>query len=393
MSLAALVTDMSMSLRARRVAAVAAEFADQVDRDARFPEEAVNAMKAERLLGVQIPLRFGGEGASTEELAEICVILGQACAASAMVFAMHQIKVSSLVEHGAESPWHMDFMRELAARQLLVASATTEGGIGGNMRNSICAIEVDGDTCRLAKDATVISYGAHADVVMVTSRAHENAASTDQVMTVFRHGQYSLEKTVSWDTLGMRGTCSDGFLFKGEAPAVQIFPKPFAEIAAQSMLANSHLLWSAVWYGIAADAVLRAQAFVRAAARKAPGSQPPGALRLAEAASLLQLLKANILSGLKVYADAKADQDQLSSMAFSIAMNNVKLASSETILVIINQAMIVCGIMGYKNGTPYSLGRHLRDAHSAQLMISNDRILGNTSTMLLVQKPDTSLFG
>jgi acyl-CoA dehydrogenase len=393
MSLAALVTDMSMSLRARRVAAVAAEFADQVDRDARFPEEAVNAMKAERLLGVQIPLRFGGEGASTEELAEICVILGQACAASAMVFAMHQIKVSSLVEHGAESPWHMDFMRELAARQLLVASATTEGGIGGNMRNSICAIEVDGDTCRLAKDATVISYGAHADVIMVTSRAHENAASTDQVMTVFRHGQYSLEKTVSWDTLGMRGTCSDGFLFKGEAPAVQIFPKPFAEIAAQSMLANSHLLWSAVWYGIAADAVLRAQAFVRAAARKAPGSQPPGALRLAEAASLLQLLKANILSGLKVYADAKADPDQLSSMAFSIAMNNVKLASSETILVIINQAMIVCGIMGYKNGTPYSLGRHLRDAHSAQLMISNDRILGNTSTMLLVQKPDTSLFG
>jgi acyl-CoA dehydrogenase len=393
MSLAALATDMSMSLRARRVAAVAAEFADQVDRDARFPQEAVSAMKAERLLGVQIPLRFGGEGASTEELAEICVILGQACAASAMVFAMHQIKVSSLVEHGAESPWHTDFMRELAARQLLVASATTEGGIGGNMRNSICAIEIDGDTCRLAKDATVISYGAHADVIMVTSRAHETAASTDQVMTVFRHSQYSLEKTVSWDTLGMRGTCSDGFLFKGEAPAAQIFPKPFAEIAAQSMLANSHLLWSAVWYGIAADAVLRAQAFVRAAARKAPGSQPPGALRLAEASSLLQLLKANILSGLKVYADAKSDPDHLSSMAFSIAMNNVKLSSSETILTIINQAMIVCGIMGYKNGTPYSLGRHLRDAHSAQLMISNDRILGNTSTMLLVQKPDTSLFG
>lgn len=393
MSLAALATDISLSARARRVAAVAAEFADRVDRDARFPEEAVNAMKAERLLGLQIPQKFGGESGSTEELAEVCSILGQSCAASAMVFAMHQIKVSSLVEHGGDSAWHTDFMRELAARQLLVASATTEGGIGGNMRNSLCAIEIDGDICRLSKDATVISYGAHADVIMVTSRAHENAASTDQVMTVFKKGQYSLEKTASWDTLGMRGTCSDGFLFKGEAPAVQVFPKPFAEIAAQSMLANSHLLWSAVWYGIAADAVLRAQAFVRAAARKSAGSPPPGALRLAEACTLLQLLKANILAGLKTYADAKADPDQLSSMAFSIAMNNIKLASSETILTIINQAMIVCGIMGYKNGTPYSLGRHLRDANSAQLMISNDRILGNTSTMLLVQKPDTSLFG
>jgi acyl-CoA dehydrogenase len=393
MSLAALATDMTLGARAHRVAAVAAQFADQVDRDARFPQEAVSALKAERLLGIQIPAKLGGEGASTQEIAEVCSILGQACAASAMVFAMHQIKISSLVEHGGDSAWHVNFMRELAARQLLVASATTEGGIGGNMRNSICAVEIEGDICRLTKDATVISYGAHADAIMVTSRAHETAASTDQVMTVFKQGQYNLERTVVWDTLGMRGTCSDGFIFKGEAPAVQIFPKPFAEIAAQSMLATSHLLWSAVWYGIAADAVLRAQTFVRAAARKAAGTQPPGALRLAEASNLLQLLKANILSGLKVYADAKADPDQLSSMAFSIVMNNVKLASSETILTIINQAMIVCGIMGYKNGTPYSLGRHLRDAHSAQLMISNDRILGNTSTMLLVQKPDTSLLG
>ncbi|MGK9053421.1 acyl-CoA dehydrogenase family protein [Neorhizobium petrolearium] len=393
MSLAAVATDMSLGARAHRVAMVAAEFADRVDQEGRFPREAVEAMKVERLLGIQIPSAFGGEGATTQEIAEVCSILSQACAASAMVFAMHQIKVSSLVEHGTESAWHKDFMRELAARQLLVASATTEAGIGGNMRNSICAIEIDGDICRLTKDATVISYGAYADAIMVTSRSHEKAASGDQVMTVFRKGQYTLQKTVDWDTLGMRGTCSDGFLFKGEAPAVQVFPKPFAEIAAQSMLATSHLLWSAVWYGIAADAVLRAQAFVRAAARKANGAQPPGAVRLAEASNLLQLLKANILSGLKVYADAKADPDQLSSMAFSIAMNNVKLASSETILTIINQAMIICGIMGYKNGTPYSLGRHLRDAHSAQLMISNDRILGNTSTMLLVQKPDTSLLG
>ncbi|SFB53754.1 acyl-CoA dehydrogenase [Rhizobium sp. NFR07] len=393
MNLAAVAADLTLSARAKRAAAVAAEFADDVDREGRFPREALEAMKTERLLGIQIPSAFGGEGAALTDIAEVCSILGQACASSAMVFAMHQIKVSSLVEHGQESAWHGDFMREVTGRQLLVGSATTEGGIGGNMRNSICAIEVEDEICRLTKDATVISYGAHADAIMVTSRAHADAAPGDQVMTVFKRGQYTLDKTVDWDTLGMRGTCSDGFLFKGEAPAAQIFPKPFAEIAAQSMLATSHLLWSAVWYGIAADAVLRAQAFVRAAARKSGGATPPGAIRLAEASTLLQLLKGNILSGLKAYEDARADADQLSSMAFSIAMNNVKLASSEMILTIINQAMIICGIMGYKNGTPYSLGRHLRDAHSAQLMISNDRILGNTSTMLMIQKPDTSLLG
>jgi acyl-CoA dehydrogenase len=383
----------SLAERAGRVAAVAAAHAEDVDAKARFPREAVEAMRFERLLSIQIAPELGGEDAALSDVAEICSLIGQSCASAAMVFAMHHIKLSSLVSHGAESEWHRTFMSRVAREQLLLASATTEGGIGGNLRNSICAIEVDGADCHLEKDATVISYGAYADAILITSRAHADAASTDQVMTVFCKDQYTLEQTQTWDTLGMRGTCSDGYLFKGDAPAEQILPKPFAEIAAQSMLAASHLLWSSVWYGIAVNAVARAQSFVRAAARKSPGTTPPGALRLAEASSLLQLLKSNIIAGLHEFGAAKKDVDRLSSVGFAVAMNNVKIGASEIILTIINHAMLVCGILGYKNGTPYSLGRHLRDAHSAQLMISNDRILGNTSNLLLVHRQDTSLMG
>jgi len=393
MDLSTASIDRSLKARAQRVAAVAAVHADAVDREGRFPREAVDAMKAEKLLGIQIPQDFGGEGASISGMAEVCTILGQACAASAMIFAMHQIKASSLVSHGSDHDWHQNFMRRLVAEQLLLGSATTEGGIGGNLRNSICAIEVDGDTCRLEKDATVISYGKHADAILITSRSHKDAPPSDQVMTVFLKDQYTLEQTHTWDTMGMRGTCSDGFLFKGEAPAIQILPKPFAEIAAQSMLASSHLLWSALWYGIAVDAFTRAQSFLRAAARKAPGTQPPGLVQLAETSSQLQTIRATILSGISVYEDARLDADRLSSMGFAVAMNNVKIAASEMILPVIHQSLRICGILGYKNGTPFSLGRHLRDAHSAELMISNDRILGNTAQMLLVHKQETSLLG
>ncbi|TCQ20847.1 acyl-CoA dehydrogenase family protein [Rhizobium sp. PP-CC-3G-465] len=379
--------------RARRVAGIAGQHADDVDRNARFPREAADALISERLLSIQIPVTLGGEGATTAQIAEVCTVLGQACSASAMVFAMHHIKLSSLVTHGIDSPWHQSFMRRIVDEQLLIASATTEGGIGGNMRNSICAIEINGDTCRLQKDATVISYGRHADAILITSRAHPDAVTTDQVMTVFTKDQYTLERTNEWDTLGMRGTCSEGYLFKGEAPKEQILPKPFAEIAAQSMLASSHLLWGGVWYGIAVNAMTRAQAFVRAAARKSPGQTPPGALHLAEASSLLQQVRANVTAGLARYEAALAEPELLSSMGFSVAMNNVKIAVSRTVPEIIDHAMQITGIMGYKNGTPFSLGRHLRDAQSAQLMISNDRILANTSNMLLVNKIETNLLG
>jgi acyl-CoA dehydrogenase len=378
--------------RARKVAStVAARHADAVDREGRFPGEAIAALKAERLLSAMAPKELGGEGASLAEIAELCAILGQACAATAMIFAMHNIKLASLVGHGLNSAWHRAFVARIAAEQLLLASATTEAGIGGNLRNSICAVRVSGDRFDLVKEASVISYGTQADAIPVTARRHPEAPHTDQVMVVVLKDQYRLEKTSDWDTLGMRGTCSDGFLLTTSAPVEQIFPQPFAEIAAQSMLADSHLLWSSVWFGIAADAVSRAQAFVRAEARRNPGAPPPGALRLAEAISMLQSVKADIVAGLDRFEVARTSEEQLMSLGFAVAMNNVKVSVSQAVVQVINHALLICGIHGYKNNTAFSLGRHLRDAHSAALMISNDRILGNTSNLLLAHKHSTGL--
>ena len=178
----------------------------------------------------------------------------------------------------------------------------------------------------------------------------------------------------------------------GEAPAEQIIPEPFAEIAAHSMLAMAHLLWSALWYGIAVDAVHRAQAFVRAAARKSQGQTPPGALRLAEISGKLQMIKTDIIHGVRQYEEIRRNPESL-TMGFLIAMNNTKLSTSTAIIDIVGQTLLINGIMGFKNDTPFSVGRHLRDAYSAQLQISNERILINQSTMLLVNKQDMSLLG
>lgn len=378
---------------ARRVTAdIIAKHADAVDREGRFPQEAVNAIKEAGLLGLAIPKELGGGGAGVADVAEVCSILAQGCASTGMIYAMHQIKASSLISHGQHSPWHREFMKRVCSERLLLGSATTEAGIGGDLRNSVCAVKVSGDKFDLEKMATVISYGRYADAILVTARRSEEAPSSDQVMVTVLKDQYRLEQIGDWDTLGMRGTCSEGFKLISHAPAEQIFPKPFAEIAAQSMLASSHLFWGSVWCGIASDAVVRAQAFVRAEARKNPAVKPPGALRLAEAISLLQAVKSNVVAGIKRFSEAQRDEEELMSMGFAVAMNNIKVNVSQTVVQIINLTLLICGIHGYKNNTPYSLGRHLRDAHSAALMISNDRILSNTANLLLVHKHDTSLW-
>ncbi len=82
------------------------------------------------------------------------------------------------------------------------------------------------------------------------------------------------------------------------------------------------------------------------------------------------------------------DSDALSAMNFAIRMNNLKLNCSTSVVDIVGQAMLICGMSGYRNDSKSSLGRLLRDAYGAALMINNDRIYGANAAMLLVTKDD-----
>ncbi len=372
---------------------VAARHADAVDRDARFPAEAFAALKAARLLGAMVPRDYGGEGAALADVAAVCHELAQHCPSTGMIYAMHQIQVACIVQHGQQAAWHRGLLGRLAEEQLLLASATTEAGIGGDVRSSSCAVEVNDGRFRLEKNATVISYGADADGILVTARRTPDSPASDQVIAAVLKDDCRLEETVGWDTLGMRGTCSMGYRLTAEAGAEQILPLPYADISARTMLPATHILWASVWLGIATDAVARARAFVRAEARKKPGSTPPGALRLAEATTLLNQMRAGIVGAVRQYEEVQGDADRLTSMGFAIAMNTLKVGAAQTLVRIVEQALLVCGLNGYRNDSEYSVARHLRDAHSAPLMISNDRILGNTANLLLVQKDNMGLFG
>ena len=263
--------------RAELVAGVAATTAVHVDRDARFPNEAVAAARSQRLLGIMVPHDLGGEGASVSDVVDVCYMLGRACASTAMVYAMHQTKVSLVVRHGLHSPWHRRLLRRLCADQLLLASSTTEGQGGGDVRKSAGAVETRDERIALTREASVISYGEHADGIVTTARRSPEAAPSDQVLIVFLKEDYNLDRIVGWDTLGMRGTCSSGFTLRATGEAGQVLPEPYEKIHTRTMLPVAHLTWSGVWTGIAAGAVERARLFIRNGVRASGGQLPPGA--------------------------------------------------------------------------------------------------------------------
>jgi acyl-CoA dehydrogenase len=370
--------------RAAVVAAAAAEEAEGVDRDARFPHKAIDTAREQRLLGTQIPQQFGGDGASIFDIADMCYTLGRACSSTAMIFAMHQTKIACLIRHGAGSGYHEALMRRVASEQLLLASSTTEGQNGGNIRFSTAAVEHAGTEISLVRNATVISYGAQADGIVTIARRANDAAGSDQVLLAITKDDYTLEHSLGWETLGMRGTCSAGFELKFKGSAEQIFPEAYDKIHAQTMTPVAHLCWSSTWAGIAAAAVERAQMFIRKAARGAGGQMPPGAAHFTAARMTLAKLRAIITANLDTYAAHQHDERALSSLDFQSSINLLKVEASELAVATVMSAMRACGLSGYRNDGDFSVGRHLRDVLSAPIMINNDRILTNIATASLM---------
>jgi acyl-CoA dehydrogenase len=367
---------------------VAAKHALEVDREARFPTEAIDALREAQALSALVPPELGGGGASPENVAAMCFELGRSCGAAAMVFAMHQIQVASIVRHLENASWYETYLRELSEDQRLIASATSEVGTGGDMGKSIAAVVRDSEgSCSFEKQAPTVSYGAHADDLFVTLRRSGESEPGDQVIVLVRKEQVSLEQTGSWDPLGMRGTCSPGYLIRATFPAPQILPTPFSQVATESMVPLSHIFWSQLWLGIATDAFDRARSFVRAQAKQKPGEPPPTAVRLSHLMSELSLLRAEVSSALRDFLEADAvNREHLSTLALQLRFNNLKIAASDQAPRVCQGAMSVCGIVGYKNDTPFSVGRHLRDTMSACLMVANDRIHQTNASLLLVAK-------
>jgi acyl-CoA dehydrogenase len=368
---------------------VAAANADDVDRNARFPAETIAALRAERALSAFVPTELGGAGVSFEAVAKSCFELGRYCGASAMVFAMHQIQVATIARHLEQDAWFERYLHELCEEQRLVASVTSEVGTGGDMGRSIAAVTPGDDgSCTFEKQAPTVSYGAYADDLLTTLRSGPDAEPGDQVLVLTRKQQVTLEPTGTWDVLGMRGTCSPGYIVRSTFSSDQVLSTPFPRIASESMVPISHILWSHLWLGIATDAFDRARAFVRASAKRKPGEPLPAAQRLSHLMGELSLLRAEVDSALRefVAASEEPERERLSTMATRLRFNNLKIAASEHAGEVCRGALDVCGIVGFKNDTPFSVGRHLRDTMSAPLMIANERIHQTNADLLLIAK-------
>jgi acyl-CoA dehydrogenase len=373
-----------MDPRIAAAVAVARRHADTVDVEARFPREAFEELRAQKLLGLLLPVEAGGEATRVSDVAQICYALGRACSSTAMIYAMHQANVACIVQHADATAKFSGYLRRIGQEQMLVASSTTEGSNGANVRTSGSAINSNANGISLSRDSSVLSYGADADAIVSTARRAPESIGADQVLVLFFKEQYALTRSASWDALGMRGTCSEGFRLEAWGEAEQVLTTPYERIHRHAMMPVTHLLWAACWAGIAAGAVERAQGFVRKVSRLAKGALPPGAPSATQASLSLMTLVNMVGAALTDYEHRAASNSGLDEIAFQTSLNLLKVGASQLAIETVMHALNTAGISGYRNDSEFSIGRPLRDILSSSVMINNSRILANVAVASLL---------
>src|SRR5262245_14573009 len=97
---------------------VAGPAAPEVDRENRFPSEAFEALREERVLGLLVPEHLGGLGGRITDACDIATALGAECLSTALIWAMHSQQLAIMADHASDQ-WG-DAMRNIATRGQLV---------------------------------------------------------------------------------------------------------------------------------------------------------------------------------------------------------------------------------------------------------------------------------
>ncbi|GAA0682432.1 acyl-CoA dehydrogenase family protein [Kitasatospora atroaurantiaca] len=376
---------------ARSVLPVLRAQAAATDSSARFPDEAVQLLRANGLMGLLVPQEYGGSGGDLGDLIALAGMLASACSSTAMIWAMHCQQIDCIVQFGSQ---HLrdELLPRVASGEVYLASITSEPGKGGHLLSGRAAVEGDAENLRFERETPIVTGGAHAEGFLVTMRESPDAADHRVTLFYADRQQLSLESFGTWDTLGMRGTESQGMRLGGSVPAHQVIGEPgeFKRVAIESMIPAGHLAWSAIWLGTARGALSNVLTLVRSRG-KARHSELM-AERIARARIDIELVAAYLGVVRDEVLVRRRDKTSLSSTSTQIHLNNLKVVASEMTFRAVDRLLEVAGLFsGYKKDSVIQIERNFRDLRSASLNYSNDRLLTMNGALTLLDRTVTLL--
>jgi alkylation response protein AidB-like acyl-CoA dehydrogenase len=334
--------------------------ARDVDAEARFPDEAVAALRESGLLGLTLPTGEGGLGCGPHELAEVVAALAEVCGSTAMVYLMH---ISAAMPIAAAPPAGLPtLVADLASGRALASLALSEAGSRSHFWAPVSQAKRNGAGVRVQAAKSWVTSAGHADVY-VASTLSADADGVD--LYAVPAGTDGLSVAGPWRGLGLRGNASAPMSLDAELPDAHRLGAPGAGL---DLMLQTVMPWFNL--GNAAVSVGLGKAAVDAAVRLE---------HLAESLSALPTIRAQLarmsieLACTQAYLTQAAGRLVTPADDTMLHVLGVKAAANDAALRITDAAMRVCG--GAAFSEHLQVDRFFRDARAGHVMAPTADVL------------------
>src|SRR6185312_11967320 len=190
-----------------------ASHSDSVDREARFPAEAVSGIAEAGLLALGVPAELSGPGGGPVEVVAAVERVASACSSTAMVYVMHVIATQTLLAGAAEDGANRDVLGEIASGGHLTTLAFSEPATRSHFWAQASRAVPDGDAVIVTARKSWVTSAGHADSYVAATGAH---GSTDPLVTelyLIPAATPGIEVGGPFDGLGLCGNASSAIEF------------------------------------------------------------------------------------------------------------------------------------------------------------------------------------
>src|SRR6266702_2395487 len=206
----AIMTHDAAVLKAREIASrVLAPSAGQNDKAGRFSTEAVVSLGESELLGLMLPVDFGGSGLGPRTFAVVTATLAEADASVARGYLMHILGTATISAARPSAAQALaPILREIGAGRHLSTLAFSEAGSRSHFWAPISRAHRNGDGVRISAKKSWVTSAGHAQSYVVSALAPEGAGPTDSTLYLLAAETRGLSVAGPWDGLGLRANAS-----------------------------------------------------------------------------------------------------------------------------------------------------------------------------------------
>lgn len=349
-----------------------ASHSDAVDREARFPAEAVAGLADAGLLGLGVPAELGGPGGGPAEVVAAVERVASACSSTAMVYVMHAIATQTLIAGAADRGANRDVLRDIATGRHLTTLAFSEPATRSHFWAQVSRAEPDGDAVIVSAHKSWVTSAGHADSYVTATGAHGSSDPLVTELYLIPARTPGIEVGGPFDGLGLCGNASSAIEFA--AVRIDASRRLGAPASGMTLMMEATLPWfvlgcAACCVGLAGAAVAMAADHLAGARLEHLGTPLSGIAmnraRLAEAK--IRHMQARAL----LYE--VAGQVAAGDPAAQVGVLALKAAAAEMAIAVTDETMRVCGGAAFSRHLP--LERLFRDARAATVMAPTSDVL------------------